>query len=79
MTILKTISSLSFNATSMTNGSVSASGMTSFGQSSNHVSGIVGTVGSNLNPAVEGALASTKAVAGTVIATLDGVASSIGL
>ncbi|GAM25464.1 hypothetical protein SAMD00019534_086390 [Acytostelium subglobosum LB1] len=80
MTIIKSMTALSFNASAISNGSVSSGSMNAFGQSSNSTSGVVAQIGKNLQPAIDGIFASANATLATVITTVDGlVSSTIGL
>ncbi|GAM24300.1 hypothetical protein SAMD00019534_074750 [Acytostelium subglobosum LB1] len=71
MTILKSMSALSFNASAISNGSVSSGRMNTFGQSSNMTSGLVAQLGQDATPLINGLLDTTKAAAGTTINFVD--------
>ncbi|GAM28607.1 hypothetical protein SAMD00019534_117830 [Acytostelium subglobosum LB1] len=78
MTIIKSISSMgSFNASSISNGSIASGRMNSFGQSSNATSGIVATLASDLKPAIDGVTQTVNSTLNTVIMTVDGITSGI--
>ncbi|GAM19773.1 hypothetical protein SAMD00019534_029480 [Acytostelium subglobosum LB1] len=80
MTIIKSMTSLSFNASAFSNGSVMGSSSSSSGQSSNNTSGLVAQIGKDAQPALDGTIASVKAIYSTVIATADGLMSrTIGI
>ncbi|GAM24299.1 hypothetical protein SAMD00019534_074740 [Acytostelium subglobosum LB1] len=71
MTLLKSMTSLSFSSSAICNGSVSSGRMNSFGQSSNSTSGIVAQLGQDAGPLIQGTFDTVKAVGNTAITFLD--------
>ncbi|GAM25733.1 hypothetical protein SAMD00019534_089080 [Acytostelium subglobosum LB1] len=79
MTIIKSITALSFNASSMTHGSISSGSMSSFGQSSNGTAGAVADLGKAIAPIIDTVTGTVNGLLATTFKTVDSVTSGLGI
>ncbi|GAM19719.1 hypothetical protein SAMD00019534_028940 [Acytostelium subglobosum LB1] len=79
MTLLKSMTSLSFNASSMCNGAISSGSAGAFGQSSNGTAGIVAQTGQMIAPVIDAAVGIVQNTVKVVFATADSALAPLGI